>query len=161
MTTPVLPVFGDKAISDVFDRLVSLAQATGKFDSVNQHEPKNAPNYDISCSIWAQTIKPFRGGLAATSLVVNFDMRIYKPFTSQPFDLIDPNVMAATVTIMAALSGNFQLGGVGDARAVDLLGMTGSTLSAIAGYVEIDRRVMRVMTINVPIIFNDSFLQES
>lgn len=159
MTLP-LPNLNDQAVNQVFDRLVSLALQTGRFDTVNQHEPKNAPGNGVNCSVWIQNIKPARSGTAATSILVNFDMRIYKNFVSQPFDMIDPNITSAVMVIMAALSGDFDFGGIGDARAIDLLGMSGSALNATAGYVDIDRRMFRVMTINIPVIFNDAFVQE-
>jgi hypothetical protein len=161
MTTPVLPVMGDQAIEDVFDRLVSLAMQTGRFQSVNQHEPKNAPaSGGPACSIWIQRIRPAKSGLAATSIVVDFDIRVYTPFTSQPFDYIEPTVWGAVNIMMAALTGDFELGGVADTRNVDLLGIQGTGLSGQAGYVEIDRRLFRVVTIDVPVIFNDAFTQE-
>lgn len=159
MTTPVLPVMGDQAIADVYDRLVSLALRTGRFETVNQHEPKNAP-VGVNCSIWIQRLRPARSGLAATSIVVDFDMRIYTSFTQQPFDFIDPAIWGAVNVIMAALTGDFILGGVANTRDIDLLGIHGPGLSAQAGYVEIDRRMYRVMTIDVPVIFNDAFTQE-
>lgn len=161
MTSP-LPNLDDQAVNQVFDRLVSLAMQTGKFDTVNQHEPKNAPGNGVTCSVWVQTVKPARkSGLSSTSIVVNFDMRIYKAFVSQPFDMIDPTIVSGAMVIMAALSGDFDFGGIADARAIDLLGMeSGGGLSATAGYVDIDRRMYRVITINVPVIFNDAFDQE-
>ena len=160
MSTPLLPNMGDQAIGQVFDRLVSLAMATARFETVNQHEPKNAPGQGVNCSIWIQKIRPARSAINATSIVVDFDMRIYTSFTQQPFDFIDPAVWSATNTLMAALTGDFQLGGLADTRNIDLLGSNGSGLSAQAGYVEIDRRMFRVMTIDIPVIFNDAFNQE-
>lgn len=160
MTTPVLPVMGDQAIGQAFDRLVSLALQTQRFETVNQHEPKNAPGQGVNCSVWIQKIRPTASGLNATSIVVDFDMRIYTSFTSQPFDLIDPAVWSATNVIFGALTGDFQFGGIANARNIDLLGSNGTGLSATAGYVEIDRRMFRVMTIDIPVIFNDAFTQE-
>jgi hypothetical protein len=153
-------VFNDKAINDVIDRIVSFALTLGRFDSVNAHEPKSAPGHNITFALWAQAIRPARlSGLAATSLNVIFQGRIYVPFNQVPFDMIDPNVMAATTDLMGALSGDFDLGGVANVREIDLLGANGVTLSAQAGYVEIDRRMYRIMTLTIPIIINDAFTQ--
>src|SRR6185437_10624643 len=68
-------------------------------------------------------------------------------------------VLAANTDLMGAFSGDFDLGGVADVREVDLLGANGTKLSAQAGYVEIDRRMYRIMTINIPIVINDAFSQ--
>ena len=157
MTTPA---FDDNAVYDVFSRLESHAMATGRFDAVNTHEPKSAPGNGVYCSIWSQTIKPVRtSGLAATSALVVFNARVYVSFTQQPFDAIDPNVMAATVEFMGVLSGDFELGGADNVREIDLLGANGLPLAAAAGYVEIDRKMFRVMTITIPIVINDIWVQ--
>jgi len=152
--------FDDAAINQVIDKIVSYALASGRFDSVNGHEPKSAPGNGVVFAVWAQDINPARlSGQAATSIVVRFQGRIYIPFTQQPFDMIDPQVLAATTDLMGAFSGDFDLGGVADVREVDLLGANGTKLSAQAGYVEIDRRMYRIMTINIPIVINDAFSQ--
>lgn len=150
--------FNDAAVMTVFDKIVSYALASGRFDNVNQHEPKNAPGHGLQCSVWMDKIVPVRtSGLNATSGLVNMYARIYTNFRQQPFDMIDPNVMAATADFMGALSADFDFGGAADVRNIDLLGMTGTPLSAQAGYVEIDRQMFRVMTITIPVIINDMF----
>lgn len=152
--------FNDAAINAVFDKVVSYGLGLGRFDSVNQHEPKSAPMSGITASIWVQSVRPARSsGQAMTSGVLLLNFRIYMNFVAQPFDMIDPAVTAATADIMGAFSGDFNFGGVAGVRAVDLLGMTGNALSAVAGYVEIDRKMFRVMTISIPIIINDMFAQ--
>lgn len=157
--------FDDDAINEVIDKIVSFALASGRFDSVNGHEPKSAPGNGIVFAVWAQAIKPARmSGLAATSALVQFQGRIYIPFNQVPYDAIDPKVMAATTNLMAAFSGDFNFGGAADVRYVDLLGAEGANLgmvglSAQAGYVEIDRRMYRIMTLNIPIVINDAFKQ--
>lgn len=154
--------FNDAAVMTVFDKVVSYALATGRFDQVNQHEPKNAPGVGLMCSFWIQQIKPARtSGMSATSGVVILQSRIYMNFRSEPFDMIDPNVMSAVCDLMGALSGNFSFGGAANIRAIDLLGTMGTPLSAQAGYVEIDRQMFRVMTMIIPIIVNDMFIQSA
>lgn len=152
--------FDDAAINQVIDRIASYALASGRFDSVNGHEPKSAPGSGVAFAVWAQAIKPAeRSGLAATSISVVFQGRIYIPFNQVPYDAIDPQVLAATTDLMGALSGDFDFGGVADVRYIDLLGIDGVSLSAQAGYVEIDRRMYRIMTLNIPITINDAFKQ--
>jgi hypothetical protein len=145
----------------VFDKVVSFALATGRFDHVNQHEPKNAPGRGLECSVWMNTIAPVRAsGMGAVSGVVTLYARIYTNFRQQPYDSIDPQVMAAVADLMGAMAGNFDFGGAANVRAVDLLGGWSNTpLSAAAGYVEIDRQMFRVMTITIPIVINDMFVE--
>jgi hypothetical protein len=154
--------FNDVAINQVLDKLVSYALASGRYDAVNQHEPKNAPGSNITCAVWVQSIKPItRSSLIATSGVILYSARIYQNFRSQPFDAIDPKVTAAATDYMGSLSGDFDLGGVADVRNIDLLGSSGTSLAFQAGYVEIDREVFRVITISIPVIINDMFSQEA
>lgn len=153
--------FNDAAINSVLDKIVSYALVSGRFDAVNQHEPKSAPGNQVTFAVWVQSIKPMprASGLSATSGVILYTGRIYQNFRSQPFDMIDPTVTAACTDMMGTLSGDFNFGGVGGVRSLDLLGMYGPSLSAAAGYVEIDKTVYRVMTLQIPIIINDMFLQ--
>jgi hypothetical protein len=162
MSFPTLPNFNEAAILVVFDKILSYAQATGRFDSVNGHEPKSAPTPGtaIYAAMWVQSIGPVRSsGLAATSGLLLMNLRVYQSFLSEPFDMIDPNVLSAVTDIMGALSGDFDFDGASGVRYVDLLGSSGSALSATAGYVEVDRKMYRVMTILVPVIINDMFGQ--
>jgi hypothetical protein len=149
----------DAGVLDVFSRLESYAMASGRFDAVNGHEPKSAPGNGVTYAVWIQSYRPALSGLSATSGLLLFNSRIYKPFTSIPYDAIDPQVMSATLDILAAMSGDFQFGGMDDVRNVDLLGSTGYPLMANAGYVEVDRHMYRCMTIQIPIIMNDLFVQ--
>lgn len=155
--------FNDEAVMTVFDKVVSYALISGRFDAVNQHEPKNAPGSGLSCSVWINSIVPYRqgSGLNSTTGAVTLNARIYTNFRSQPYDMIDPNVTSATSDLIGALSGDFNFGGDAGVRNVDLLGMAGIPLSAQSGYVEIDRQMFRVMTLTIPIIINDMFLQEA
>lgn len=153
--------FNEDAINTVFDEIVSLALQSGYFEHVNQHEPKSAPGSSgITCSVWIQTLRPIpSSGLSITSGLMILNVRMYTSMTSQPFDAIDPNVTAATSYMMGALSANFQLGGQVGVRAIDLLGAFGIPMAAQAGYVEIDRRMFRVMTLTVPVEVNDMWVQ--
>jgi len=161
MTMPVISNFNEAAISTIFDKIVSHAATLGYFDSVLGHEPKNAPGNGVSAAVWVQSIRPYGSGLAITSGVLLLHVRIYTSFLSQPYDAIDPNVLAATSALIGAYSGDFDFGGDGGVRAVDLLGMSGTPLNAQAGYVEIDRKIMRIMTISLPVMVNDMWVQGS
>ena len=154
--------FDDAAVNIVFDKVVSYALQSGRFEHVNQHEPKNAPGNGIECSVWVNQITPLRSsGLTATSGIVTLYARVYTNFRQQPFDQIDPNVLSAAGDLMGALTADFDFGEEANVRAIDVFGVSNSVpLSATAGYVEIDRQMFRVMTITIPIIINDMFAQE-
>lgn len=152
--------FDEVAINDVISRIESLAMQSGFFDAVNGHEPKSSPGTKTTFSVWVQAVNPIdSSGLNITSCQFILNGRIYHSMTSQPFDRIDPVVTAATSYLMAYLNNSFKLGGADNIRAIDILGMEGTKLSAAAGYVEIDRQMLRVMTLVIPIIINDVWPQ--
>lgn len=143
----------------ILDKIQSHAAATGMFERVNTHEPKNAPGNGLTVAIWVDTISPVpaHSGLSVTTGRVAFAIRIYSAMLQEPQDMIDPNLVAAVDTLMGLYSGDFTLGD--SVRNVDLLGQAGSPMSAQAGYLEQDRKLFRVMTINVPVIINDIWEQ--
>lgn len=146
-------------ISILINAVTSYASASGFFDSVQAHEPKSAPGNGLYFAVFLSGLGPARGtsGLSSTTIRVELTGRIYKPFKSEPEDLIDPNVTDAADALFAAYSGDFDLGGT--ARIVDLLGAYGVPLSARAGYQSIDKNVYRVVDITIPIIVNDAWDQ--
>jgi len=144
----------------IVDALVSHALVTGQFERVNGHEPKSAPRSGVSYALWVDVIEPIRdSGLASTSGRVAFMGRIYMNMTQEPQDGIDPQIIIATDAMMTEYSGDFELGGNLSVREIDLLGAYGPPLYAKAGYLEQDKRLMRVMTITIPVIVNDIWSQ--
>jgi hypothetical protein len=142
-------------ISGILDGLQSHAMATGLFDRVSGHEPKNPPGSGLSCAFWVQAIAPVQAasGLAITSGRLEFNARLYSSFIQQPEDAIDPNLVSAVDVLLSAYSGDFELGG--NVRNVDLLGQAGPALSAQAGYLTQGGKTYRVFTIVIPVIVND------
>lgn len=147
------------SLQPILDAAISHAMASGYFESVNFHEPKSKPRNGLTCALWIDHIGPAQGGSGLNSttarLVVN--VRVYQPMLMEPQDAIDPNVLNAVDGLMAAYSGDFELGGL--IREVDLLGEFGVPLSAQAGYVKPDTLICRVMTITLPLIVNDLWSQ--
>lgn len=136
--------------------IIDHALASGHFEVVNGHEPANAPGNGLACAIWADRIVPIRAsGLDSVSLRISFSIRVYTLMTSFPQDDIDPTVLGAVANLMAAYAGAFELGG--RARQIDLFGAHGLPLQAQAGYLNQDDRQYRVVTVSLPIIFNDVF----
>lgn len=142
----------------ILDAAVSHAEASGHFEWVTSHEPKSAPQ-GVGAAFWANYIGPVaaNSGLDMTSAVLVLNCRIYTSMLMEPQDLIDPRIIEATDALMAAYTGDFTLGGL--VECVDLLGMTGERLEARAGYLDIDRKIFRVMTINVPVIVAEAWEQ--
>ncbi len=104
----------------------------------------------MTCAVWADWIGPApgRSGLASTTALVRVFVRIYKGMLAQPQDAIDPAIVNAVSMLYEAYSGDFQLGGA--VRNVALMDMT-----AQAGYIDIDQKKFRCMTIVLPVIVND------
>lgn len=147
-------------LGPVTDAMVSHATASGHFQSVNQHEPKNSPGNGLRAALWAQTFRPARrSGLRSTSMRLEYRLRIYQNMLMEPQDAIDPTVLAAADAMFAAYSADFTLGGL--IRQVDLLGSDGNPLSATAGYLAIDNKMNRVMDLTIPLVLNDVYDQEA
>lgn len=145
---------------DLIERVASHAMSLGYFDRVNQHEPKNGPGRGMTCAVWINRIEgtSVRSGLAKTSARVEFNVRIYLNMIQEPQDMIDPDMMDAVDALLGAYTADFTLGGT--VAAVDLMGMAQRhPLGAEAGYINIDNKVYRVMTITLPILVDDAWIQ--
>jgi hypothetical protein len=146
-------------VDAITDAVVSHAMASGYFETVNSHEPKNSPGNGLTCAAWAQSVVPIpqASGLNTTTGRILFNVRLYSPMLHEPQDGIDPELIKAVDALMTAYSGDFTLDGL--IRNVDLLGTYGIALFAQAGYQSIggaDGQIMyRIMTISVPLIVND------
>ena len=151
--------FDAAAVNSLRDQVISHVLNLGVFDKVANHEPKNAPGNGLFCSIWAQEIDPLpdASGLASTTGRVAFHLRIETNMLQEPQDDIDGQILTAVTTLMAEYSGHFTLGGT--VRNVDLLGAHGEALRAQAGYLDIDKKLYRVMVITLPVIINDLWTQ--
>jgi hypothetical protein len=148
-------------IASILDAVVSHALASGCFEQVNGHEPKDAPPAGLTAAVWPQTLGPARGssGLASTSVRIGLTVRLYSGLTQEPGDAIDPAMVAALDTLMAAYSGDYDLGGL--VREVDLLGAFGDPLGGQAGYLVQAGEAYRVWDITLPLICNDLWDQEA
>lgn len=146
-------------ITAILTQIVSHAQKLGVFERVNQHEPKNSPGTGITCAIWNQVIGPYPAGssIMSTTGRLVFNVRLYTSMLMEPQDAIDPALVTACDLLMTAYSGDFELGGT--VKNVDLLGESGTPLSATAGYINIDNKNYRVITILLPLIVNDIWAQ--
>jgi hypothetical protein len=141
--------------------LVAHAEGTALFTAVQTWEGRVSPTSGILCAIWPQRLGPAVGvsGLASSSALLTFSIRLYTSTLTQPFDDIDPGMIAAVDTLMNALSGDFDLGD--ESRYIDLLGAySPGGMVCEAGYVtSMDGKLMRVMTISVPVVVPDAWAQ--
>lgn len=143
----------------IMDQLTSYAAASGLFESVIGHEPKAAPpRTGVACGVWFDNLTTVQSsGLAAASVRLEFTMRIFTSMLQEPQDSIDPRVMDATDAMFTALIGDFDV--AGNARYLDVLGSDGDPLRAESGYVDQDGTKFRVVTISIPIIINDAYVE--
>lgn len=146
-------------IAAILDAVTSHAAATGYFDHVTGHEPKNAPGTGITCAVWVQQVGPVpkESGLRSTSGRIELMERIYSNMLSEPQDEIDPNIVEAVDGLLTVYSGDFTLGGL--VNSVDLLGRAGTPLSARAGYLDQSGTHFRVMDVTLPILVHDIWEQ--
>lgn len=149
--------FDQASVLSLMDKVISHALTLGLFETVNGHEPKSGlPGNGLRAAVWADSITPLKSsGLSAVSGRVTLNFRIYSSMMQSPEDDIDPNVLTAVSTLLNAYTGDFDLGGT--VRSIDLLGMEGVPMGAQAGYITIEAKLYRVMTITVPVLINDMF----
>lgn len=147
-------------IDAIIDAVASHASATGWFDRVNGHEPKNAPGNGLTGAVWVEGVRPVASsGLASSSALLVLNVRLYTSMLQEPQDRIDPTMVKALSDLFAAYAGDFTLGGL--VRHVDLRGADGIPLSAKAGYINQDQRMFRVITITLPVVVNDAWDEEA
>ncbi len=148
-------------VNGITDALVSHAATLGLFQRVNTFEPTAGPGNGMTCAIWVDSIGPVAdvSGLDATSAKLVFMVRFFKAMLTQPLDMLDPELVSATDLLLGAYSGDFDLGST--VKQVDLLGQHGTPLSGQAGYLNMDGKMYRVMTITLPLVINDAWVQVS
>lgn len=151
-------------VDDIFNAVETDLLTVGWFERVGLHEPKNAPGYGLTAAAWVQAGPdplPGESGLAASSALLTFFVRIYHPMISSSPDLIDRNATKANSALLRRWHDNYDFGLDPLVRNVDLLGMSGVRLSSRGGYVEQSGTMFRCMTITLPIIINDVWPQGS
>lgn len=154
------PDASEEWIDFIFDAVVSDAQSSGYFDRVNEHEPKRKPGFGLTAAVWVQEIFPIKiSGLNSTSACLLFTLRIYSNMLKEPQDAIDRNLLKAMSNLIRRYNDDFDFGGA--IRNIDLLGESGESLAARAGYQEIDNTMYRVMDLSIPCLVNDVWTQTS
>jgi hypothetical protein len=146
-------------MQDLITKVRDHALETGLFEHVNLHEPKVAPGRGLTCAIWAQdmTTVPTASGLSTTAARIELNLRLFTNMLAEPQDMIDPNLLAAVDTLMTAYHADLTLGGT--VHTIDVFGAHGARLRAQAGYVKQDGKLLRVITITLPVIVADVWEQ--
>lgn len=160
MTAPV-PDQTEAWFDVIFSAVQEEALKSGWFDSVNGHELVSPPGNGLTCAVWVQAGPDPVGdesGLAASSALLTFFVRIYTPEMQQPRDEIDPAVSKAAAALMRRWHDNYDFGLHPLVRNVDLLGQSGTRLQCVAQWIDVPGGGRaRVVTITLPIIVNDVF----
>lgn len=153
--------FDAAAVEALFAAVQSAALELAVFETVNTHEPLSAPGNGIHAAVWVDSIVPEgrASGQAATSGVVTLMFRCYSSAMQKERDAIDPALLTAVSALLGQFSGRFTFGGI--VRDIDLLGMYGRSLSAQAGYLTQDAKILRIFTVTVPVVIDDLWTQEA
>jgi hypothetical protein len=142
------------------DIVKSVPNRLGLFRNTLGAEPKNAPGMGITCSVFCHAVTPIlRSSIAATSLRVEFHVRLQIPWSTAPEEDLDPVLMSAAVAVMGGYAAGLRLSpaeaaGI-DVRAIDIRGMEGVSMAAPFGTLDHDGKKYRAVLITVPILLNN------
>jgi hypothetical protein len=155
------PTSSEAWIDEIFNAVVSDVQALAYFRKVLPYEPKRATTEGLTAAVWVQSMQPvgMLSGMSSTSGLLVFLVRIYSNMLQEPQDHIDPNMLRAASALMRRYHDDFDFDLHPLVRNVDLLGMSGTSLGCVAGYLEVDRKMYRIYDITVPVIVNDMWTQ--
>lgn len=149
----------DAAMKALYAQLTSPLRALGPFKAVTAHEPMGPPAGSPAAALWwSGGPEPARGlsGLGATSLRLEFTVRVYVTFT-RAGDNVDPILLGLVSKVAAVFSSGFTLSG--EAMEVDLLGAYGAPLAGKPGYANFGDQEFRISDITVPVIIDDGWEQ--
>lgn len=145
----------------IIDALISHALTTGYFASVNEVDfGSTPPNAELNAVIYSRRTRAVPGGsgLSATSVSIDFTVRLAQSLEVDPLGSIDPGMIAAADALMNAYSGDFTLGGL--IAYVDLLGQHGESLGSDSGFIKLgEEQTFRIIDITIPCIINDVWTQ--
>jgi len=126
---------------------------TRGFDKVAQQEPANSPGKGIYAALWFDDIRPSAdlSSLSKMGMLYTYNVRMYRSVNTSPGDSIDPDLVAATDAVLAAIAADSLLGGT--AYVVDLLGAHSGGVQATTDYVDFGANAWyRVVDLTLPIV---------
>lgn len=149
--------FNAAAATALFTAVQSYAEQLGLFQAVDTSEPPNAPGNRLYCSIVladpAISCDGEHSGLAAVSGTITLAARIWSSAMQRPLEAIDPEVLAASCSLMAQLAGGFTLGET--IRNIDLFRMSMRPV-----WVNFQGKQYRVAEVVIPAVINDLWTEE-
>lgn len=149
------------AVADLFAQVEARAQTLGDIEQVIGHEPRSAPVSLPALAVWFAGLGPARGlsGLDATSTRCEFRARVYLNGQAKDEDKIEQKLLYLSALVLGSFSAAFTLNG--EAMAVDLLGGWGEAMSASPGWLHHDDKPFRVAEVVIPVLLDDTFIQEA
>ncbi len=141
-------------------RIQSMIKETGLFPAgVTLFEPTSAVGPGLFCAIFLDEITPVpqESGQNVTTGRAVFKARVLLPMPRKSEAATDQNIGLAVGKIMELMSGDIELQDT--VKYVDLLGATGTPLSAKGGYLTLDQTLYRLMDVTIPLIINDVWNQ--
>jgi hypothetical protein len=146
-------------LQPLLDDFRSQCRRSGGFDGVVTHELRKAPSSRFVLGAWwleTRTVAA-RSGLAATSILITLQARIYMPLQGDP-DQLDTELWRRVDLIYAAMHAGLTF--TADEHEIDVLGAFGDGLKAQGGHLPMpDNTPVRIADINVPIVVNDAYAQ--
>jgi len=145
----------------------SIPKRLGTFDTVEGHEPLNAPGNGLHCYSWAGPVRCVgqQSGLASAAVVASFNVRI-QTLAAGPkakglnLNDIDRKLLHGTGVLFNAYISHFRLtdhAGQQLVRMVDVFGAYGAPLQMNPGYLNSDGNIFRVGVITLPLVLNDEY----
>ena len=148
------------ASASVLNKLISHVKRVGVLKNVLAHEPKSAPPFGTA-SVFLREVRAIQqgSGLNKTNALVVWNVRLYQNMLKEPQDEIDTGLLDTMDLLLTSFNQDFTLEGA--VKSVDILGISGVGLGAEAGYVEIDRKMYRIIDITLPLLMNNVWTQGS
>ncbi len=145
----------------------SIPKKLGTFDTVEGHEPLNAPGNGLHCFSWAGPVRCVGGesGLGSAAIMASFFVRI-QTLAAGPkakgvnLNDIDRKLLHGTGVLFDAYIKHFRLtdhAGVPLVRRIDIFGAYGAGLRMDPGYLNSDGNIFRVGVITLPLVLNDEY----
>jgi hypothetical protein len=147
-------------VSALMKAIASEAQQIGAFERVQLHEPKTSVPSGLSAALWFQSAITIAelSSLAKTSIRIEIVFRLFQNMLMEPADLIDPEMTRVVNLMFNLLNGGFTLGGL--ITNIDVLGAHGAPLRSEAGYINQSGQLMRSISIYIPCVIANAFIQE-
>jgi hypothetical protein len=146
-------------IKGLLNAVRSHAMASARFERSAGSEPRHPPGHGLTLAVWPDLIRPAQSGMASTSALVVFKIRLYSNAAQEPADEIDPVLVEALDDLLGRFQANFRLG-LDNVRCIDVFGSAGVPLKSQAGWLDMsDGSEFRIVDIDLPVIVNDCWEQ--